>query len=67
MAKKMPAFDYTKLCNLVEDAKDTKTVSAVIILAVDAFSRKSLAPFAYAAFLEQASARIYELNGCVSQ
>lgn len=63
MAKKLPVFTYEKLVYLIDDANEAKTVSAVIILAIDTFSKKCISALQYAALLDLAAERMYAIYG----
>lgn len=63
MSKKMPVFTYEKLVFLIDEANEAKTVSAVVILAIESFSKKGVSALQYAALLDLAAERMYAIYG----
>lgn len=63
MSKKMPVFTYEKLVLLIDEANEAKTVSAVIILAIESYSKKAVSALQYAALLDLAAERMYAIYG----
>lgn len=59
---KVKKFGYAELEQMVEDAKDIKAISAIIIIAMGYIPKKELTPYAFAGILRKASDKIYSIS-----
>lgn len=60
--RKKVKYDIASLNAMIDDAKEIKTVSAVIVIAMSLVAQKDLSQYAFAGLLRKASDKIYSIS-----
>lgn len=62
MSKAQVNFSFNRYLDMIADANEVKTVSAVLVLAMSQYARKGLTDHAYATIVCECGARLHAIN-----